>query len=144
MKVKKEADKELSDDFYGGDSKIDKIKFKIEVSTIILGILLLSISIIFFALLNAKTGSGFGFIQIIFSIVLVLAATVILAWVNFTMAKNKHLGLVVGLLIWCAFLYALFIKFRGPNTIVFAVILSLIVLTYLFFHFWKNKKNSEN
>jgi hypothetical protein len=116
--------------------------FKLGITTITLGILLLIVSIMFFYLLSSKTGADFGLTQIIFAITVALISTALLRWVKFFMTKNPYLGLVIGLLVLGSSIYSLRLKFIGPNTNTFSVIIALIVLAYLFIHFWKGKNKN--
>lgn len=118
--------------------------FKLGISTIILSIVLIAIFIIFFYLVSSKTGSDFGFTQIMFSILAALIATLFLRWIKFLIKKNPYLGLIIGFLGLGGSLNAVSQKFSGPNTTVFKIITSLIVLIYLFIHFWKSRKQNSN
>jgi ABC-type multidrug transport system permease subunit len=129
--------KDLTEDF-GKDSETNQ-NLKIGITTIILGISLLIIILLFLYLLSSKTGANFGIKEITFAIVLSLLITAILRWVKYFMEKNGHLGLVIGLLILGSSIYSLRIKFKGPYTNTFSIISSVLVLIYLFFHFYKRK-----
>tara|TARA_Y100000310_G_C20644928_1_gene796015 strand:+ start:1223 stop:1648 length:426 start_codon:yes stop_codon:yes gene_type:complete len=126
----------------GADSETEE--FKLGMTTIILGILLTIITITFFYLLGSKTGADFGFREIIFAVVLALTLTAILRWVKFFITKNRYLGLVIGLLITGGGAFSLSQRYSGPNTKIFSIITSLIVLAYLFIHFWKSSKQTSS
>ncbi len=111
------------------------------LTTIILGILLAVISVLFLYLLNTKTGAPFGLTQVLYSIVIGIIATFFFYWLNLLMRNNAYMGMIIGIAALGASVYALFVKYSGPYTTTFAIILSIIVLIYLFIQFFKTKKN---
>jgi cation transport ATPase len=118
-------------------------RFKLGITTIVLGISLLVISIMFFYLLSSKTGENFGIVQIIFAIITAIFATAFLRWIKFFMLRNPYLGAIIGIGVLGATIYSLRLKFVGPYTNTFSWIIAIVVLVYLFIHFWKGKKENN-
>ncbi|MCH7568536.1 MAG: hypothetical protein IIA87_03880 [Nanoarchaeota archaeon] len=115
----------------------------INLSTIILFIIFFIIPIVFFFLLDKKTEAGFGFVQIIFSIIIAFFVTFFLIWVKSFIVNRPYLGTILSLIALGLFEYGLFIKYRGPYTVTFAIIIALIVLIYTGFYFFKYRKSSK-
>ena len=136
----KESDAGIVEDL-GAD--VESERFKPEITTIILGILLLIISNLFLYLLSYKTGADFGLSEIILSATISVIAALFLTWIKFFMAKNPYLGLIIGLVLLSASIYSLRLKFKGPYTNTFSIMISVVVLIYLFIHFWKSKKKNN-
>jgi hypothetical protein len=113
--------------------------FKLGLTTAILFALMLILSILFFVLLDFKTEMGFGIPEIIFSTVLAVFSTAFLLWVKSIMKNNIYLGLWLGLIVLASAEYALFLKYSGQYTTIFGIFSALIILIYLFRHFYKNK-----
>ena len=113
--------------------------FKLGITTAILFALMLILSILFFVLLDFKTNSGFGFSEILFSLILSLFATAFLLWVKSLMKNNVYLGLWIGLIVLASAEYSLFLKYSGRYTTLFGILSSLIILIYLLNHFFKNR-----
>ncbi len=113
--------------------------FKLGITTAILFTLMLILSVLFFVLLDFKTGKGFGFSEILFSLILSLFATTFLLWIKSLMKNNIYLGLWIGLIVLASAEYSLFLKFSGQYTTLFGITSSLIILIYLLRHFYKNK-----
>ncbi len=104
---------------------------------IILLVVFLIISLTFFILLNSQQGTGFGFSEIMFSIVFSIITTVFLLWIKTFIQKNSYLGSVVGFIILIVSVYALYLKYTGIYTIIFSIITSIIILVYLGYCFFK-------
>ncbi len=137
MKKRKSSDEDL-----GGDSEDERpTKFLIKLSTIILAVLFLFLTISFSVLLSLKTDIEFGFVEIIFSIVLAIVLTLFLSWIGAMMENNPHLFFGLGLIFLGAGEYALFQRFKGSYTTTFAVVSAFIVLGYLFARFFKVKRD---
>jgi len=113
--------------------------FKLGITTVILFALMLILSVLFFVLLDFKTGKGFGFSEILFSLILSLFSTAFLLWIKSIMKNNIYLGLWLGLVVLASAEYALFLKYSGQYTTIFGIVSSLIILIYLLKHFYKNK-----
>ena len=118
-----------------------KKKFPIEWSTIIVGALFLIIALAFFILLSSKTSRGFGFTEIIFSVVLAVFISLFLHWIKSITVKNAYLGVIIGIITLIIFDYSIFYRYKGPYTITFVLIASLVVLIYLGIHFFRFKNN---
>lgn len=138
--MKKEDDAETIDDL-GPDPEV---KSKFELTTIILATSFLVISISFFYLLSVKADTGFGFAQIIFSIIVTIFATLLFRWLKFFMTKSPYLGLIIGFIILGSAIYSLRLKFQGTYTNIFSIIISVIVLAYLFFSLYEAKTFNLN
>ena len=115
-------------------------KFYIGLTAIIILVIFLIIPLAFFLLLNSKTGSGFGLKEISFSIVIAIVATLFLLWNKNFMENRPYIGLIIGLVVLVLVEYSLFFRFKGPTTITFAIIIALVVITFLGFFFFKFKK----
>ena len=135
----KERNVEITEDL-GPDPEEPK-GFAIGLATIIVGVLLAILSILFFYLLGTKTDLKFGIAQIIYSIALGLLAVFFLYWLTLLMKKNAYLGLITGIAAIIASIYAIFVKYSGPYTTTFAIITGVILIIYLFIHFFKAKKS---
>jgi hypothetical protein len=115
----------------------------VKTPTVILAIVMLAIPLAFFALLNSITQSGFGIREILFSLALAAISTTFLVWTKSVIIKNPYLGLAIGIGTLIAFEYGLFIKFKGPYTITFAILTALIIAAYLGFYFIKFRKKEK-
>ena len=113
--------------------------FKLGITTAILFSLMLILSVLFFVLLDFKTNSGFGFSEIIFSLILSLFTTSLLIWIKSIMKTNIYLGLWIGLIVLALAEYSLFLKFSGRYTTIFGISSATIIIIYLLKHFYKNK-----
>lgn len=123
-----------------GPDPEDPAGFSPGIMTIIVGVLITIISIIFLYILSIKTPATFGFAQVLYSIALGIVSMFFLYWIHLFMRKNPYLSLIIGLVALAACIYALFVRYKGPYTTTFAIILGLIVLVYLFMQFAKAKK----
>jgi len=117
--------------------------FSLGVVTIISFILILTLTNFFFYFLNAKTGSGFGFKEILFALTLTILIIGFLSWIKSLIKSNPYFGILSGLTALVVGIVALFIKYKGPNTTVFAIIASIIIIIYLGFYFFKFRKGEK-
>ncbi len=107
----------------------------LSLPTILLFILYAVILLAFFFLLDKQTNAGFGLAEILFAIVSAGLMTGIFAGSAYLMRSNIYLGSVFGIIFIFALVYALFMRFRGPYTTMFAVIGSIIGVIYLIYSF---------
>ena len=82
---------------------------------------------------------SFGIKEIIFAIVFALLMTGFLFWIKSITRKNAYLGAIIGLITCVILIYAFSIRYRGPYSTGFMIIVSLIVLIFLGINFWKFK-----
>lgn len=115
-------------------------KFSGSLLTILLFAVMLIIPLAFFFLLDQKTGSGFGLVEIFFSLVFAVVTTSFLLWVKSFMMTRPYLGLIIGLVVLIAFEYGLFLRYWGPRTTIFAIIMALVVIVYLGIYFLRFRK----
>ena len=122
--------------------ELNKSRFSVGLTTIILAIIMLILPLVFFFLLSQKTEASFGFIQILFSIVFAIIVTLFLLWLKSFMKNRPYLGFIIGLIALGFSNYGLFFRYKGPYTKTFAIIGSLIVLVYLGFYLFKYRKQN--
>jgi len=101
------------------------------------------LTITFLYLVNAKTNSGFGFIEILFAVGLSLVITLYFYWIASFMKSSPYLGLIIGLASTALGIVALFSKYKGPNTNIFAIIGAIVSLVYFAFYFFKFRNNDK-
>ncbi|MEK6844254.1 MAG: hypothetical protein AABX83_02400 [Nanoarchaeota archaeon] len=89
------------------------------------------------------TDFSFGIKEIIFSIVFAFLMVGFLLWVKSVIEKNAYLGIIIGIITTVILSYAFSLRYRGFYSTIFMVIVSLIVLIFLGFNFWKFKKNED-
>lgn len=93
----------------------------------------------FLFLLDKKAHTGFGAIEIAFAFAAAFLWVAFLVWSKSLIGKNPYLGLVMGLVVVVLLAYALFVRYQGPNTLVFATVGALITVSYLLYHFFKTR-----
>lgn len=91
----------------------------------------------FLYFLDAKTQSGFGFVEMLFALVAACVLVGALVWIKIIEYKNPYLGLVVGLVMVGYLMYATSIRFWGPYTLAFLGAGALIALIYTIVFFYK-------
>lgn len=104
------------------------------------------IAMTFYYKLDQKTGAGFGFREIIFSLVIAILLFFFFIWLIILIRKNSYLGIAVSLGIVTLLDYSVLMRFRGPNTTIFLLIFStfyIIYIIYLFFRIRKDSKKQE-
>jgi hypothetical protein len=128
----------------------ERSRFAITLSTVIIGIIFLILPLGFFYLLGSQVSlapglgkdNAFGMAEILFSIIISLIAVSFLVWVRNYMENRPYLGLIIGILGLGIFEYGLFIRYSGPYTNTFAIIVAIIIFVYLGFFFFKFRKNA--
>ncbi len=128
------------DNFEDDEEEKLQSKFSAGFPTVIFGIIFLILTETFFYLLSEKTSSQFGLTQITFALMLTIIITLFLGWVRLIIRGNKYTGLFIGLLGTAAMVYALRLKYQGIYTTIFAIISSLLVLSYIIIQFVKVTK----
>lgn len=124
------------------DESSGEMKFiRISVSSWILFIILLAVASAFFVLLSYKTGRAFGLLTVVYIFLFGFVGTWFLAWIKHITYKNSYLGLIIGVLGILVAIYALSYQYRGPYTLVFIIITSIIALVHIGLYFWKFRKN---
>lgn len=126
-------------------------KFGIDLPTIVLAIIMLIIPITFLYMLSISSTAlfspgyepKFGVSEILFSVAFAILAVLFLRWIKIIIRKNPYLGLIAGIVILSVFEYALFFRFKGPNTIIFAIVTGVVILIYLGIFFFTNR-NGKN
>lgn len=103
----------------------------------ILAAVILVLSLAFYLLLNAKTSSGFGFSEIVFSFMIAIFASLFLVWNKSLMIKNHYLGIIMGIVALVISIYAIYFRYHGPYTLTFSLISVAVILAYLGFTFFK-------
>lgn len=111
--------------------------------TIALFVFYLVVITVFLYLLDSKTGVGFGIKEIAFALAAAFLLTALVIWILAVMRKNPYLGLIIGLVIVVLLVNALFIKFKGPYTTIFAVIGVLGTVGDLMYHFFKYREENH-
>lgn len=89
---------------------------------------------------NKNFNLGVG--EIIFSIVFALFMTGFLLWVKSLIVKNAYLGSVIGLVGSVILGYGFYLKYRGPYSIGFMIVVSGVVLVYVGMNFWRFKNEN--
>ncbi len=92
---------------------------------------------VFLYLLDQKVNTGFGFAEVMFSLGASFLWVAFLNWVKSIINKNPYLGLIIGLVIVVLLANALFIRYKGPNTLIFSAIGALSSVGYLMYLFFK-------
>lgn len=112
--------------------------------TICLFVLYLIIALFFYYRLSQTYPAtyAFGFLQVVFALVGSIVFTTIYSWISAFMYGNKYLGLIIGLLLTGAMVYALFLEFYGPNTAFFAITGSVVTIVYLLVSFYQARKSN--
>lgn len=95
----------------------------------------------FLITLSVKGQGSFGLSEISASLIIGVLSTLMLIWVKSLMFKNAYLGMIIGITALGIFEYSLFFRFSGNYTLSFAVLGSVIVLSFLGYHFIKSRKN---
>ncbi len=115
---------------------------KPSLKTILLFVSYLIIALSFYYLLahNVPNQFSFGFFQVVFAVIGALAFTAAFVWIEVFMYTNRYLGLVIGLLLNGAMVYALYLEFEGPKTLFFALAGTIVTLIYLGICFVQVKK----
>lgn len=90
----------------------------------------------FLFLLDQKLDRGFGAVQILFTFIAAFLITSLLVWVKTILRKNPYLGMISGLVIIVLLVQALFTKYKGPYTLMFAGIGALASVGYVVYHFF--------
>ena len=91
----------------------------------------------FLFILDSKTSKGFGLVEIIFAIVSACVLAALFVWINSLMRKNSYLGLISGIVLIVLLTYALFVRYKGPYTLIFAAIGAFSTAGYLIYNFFK-------
>ena len=121
-----------------GELKMSLILF------LIVAVVMLAISLIFFVLLSYKADAEFGFKEILYSVVFAIVITFFLLWLRSFMLNRPYIGVVIGLIGIAAGIYGIFLRYRGPYTIAFVIFTSIIILVYVSYYFIKfRKKETE-
>jgi len=120
------------------DAKKSKDRF-ISLETIILFSIFLGIALVFYILLNAVKGTGFGILEIIFSLVFAIFVAGLLIWTRNLTMTNAYLGTLSGVLIVVALGYAFYLRYRGKYSTIFMIITGLVILIYFGRNFFKYK-----
>ena len=115
----------------------------LNLSTIMSFIVFLVVTLAFFWRLNAVVGTGFGFREILFSIIISILITLFLLWMRTLMKKNLYLGLIISLLTLSTLDYSLMTQYKGPNTNTFLIIFSLLFSAYILYIFFRNFKSDR-
>lgn len=115
---------------------------KPSLKTVLLFISYLIIALSFYYLLahNLPNQFSFGFFQVVFAAIGALTFTAAFVWIEGFMYTNRYLGLVIGLLLNGAMVYALYLEFEGPKTLLFALAGTIVTLIYLGICFVQVKK----
>jgi hypothetical protein len=125
-------------------------RFKPDLSTIIITIIMLIITLSFFYLLGTQVslspGLGddgkFGAGEIVFALISASVAVALLIWIKNFMANRPYLGAIIGILALAAYEYVLFQRYTGPYTTTYAIIITIVVLAYLGYFFIKYRKTA--
>lgn len=113
------------------------------LQNLILFAVFLIISAAFFWRLDSVLGVGFGFKEIIYSIVIGILITTFLIWIKSITKKSSYLGLSIGFMVLITFIVSVRTKYVGPNTTVFIIIFTLAFGGHIAWTFLKYLKNSE-
>ena len=109
----------------------------------LLMVIFVLIGIVFFVLLNIVTESGFGLVEILFSIVFGLVVTGILVWTKSISSKNAYLGIGIGLIVMFILGYSFYLNFKGPYSLGFMILTGLIIGSYLIMNFLKFRNQDK-
>lgn len=91
---------------------------------------------LFLFLLDKKLNTGFGVVEILFALGASFLWVAFLNWVKSIIHKNPYLGLIIGLVIVVLLANALFIRYNGPNTMIFSALGALSSVSYLMYLFY--------
>jgi O-antigen/teichoic acid export membrane protein len=112
----------------------------ISIMTIIFCAVYVALVAIFLYLLHTKTDAPFGLVEISFAVVAGIVLGLIVQWTRSIIRKNPYLGLVAGIFVIVALVYALFLPYNGPYTTGFAIVGSLIAIVYFVYCFFLYRK----
>jgi|SRR3989344_2874961 len=92
---------------------------------------------------NEKQDFNFGLEEIIYSLVFAFLMAGFLIWVKSLIGKNAYLGVILGIVGTGMFGYGFSKRYWGTYSLIFLSVTGLIILSYLGFSFWKDKKEYE-
>lgn len=127
-------------DDYEDEDDSDNKTFAVDKLTTITAISFVILAELFFYFLKIKTNADFGWVQIVFGIIIGLVMALFLVWIRFIMASNKYMGGLISVAGIIAVAYALTRKYQGTYTTIFLSIGILLALFYTFFYFIKSNK----
>ena len=112
------------------------------LSSLTIFILFLVLSLVFFYLISLNvSGRAFGFVEIIIALVFAIVSTILLSISTMIMKKNLYTGLACSLASLIIGLGALFTRYKGTHTTMFALAGSLITLVYMGIYAFKFRKS---
>ncbi len=121
----------------------EKGRFRIDFLSVGLFFVLLMIAIVFFYLLNNKTGSGFGIMEIIISLVFAFVVSALLFWSKTMMVSNAYMGAAIGVFVVILLGYGFTFRYAGTYSTIFMIITGAVILVYLGINFFKYKSEDK-
>ncbi len=89
---------------------------------------------------DEKESFSFGLEEFIFAIVFALFMVGFLLWTKSMTSKNAYLGTLIGIIGAVILGYAFYLRYKGPYSILFMIVTSVVILIYIGMNFFRYRK----
>jgi cation transport ATPase len=107
------------------------------VLTIALFIVYLGLTLAFLFFLDAQKATGFGFMEIIASVIIAFVLSMIFSWCKSLERNNPYLGFLISIVVLALFFYGMSIYYKGIYTMSFLATGAVITLVYMAYYLIK-------